>query len=85
MNWWLNPLVVVTFLPLIGVLLIALLEKQQVQLIRWMGLGTAVVTFGASLWLLAQFEVGRGIADLGEGAGHFDGVACQSHCHVCSP
>ncbi len=60
MNWWLNPLVVVTFLPLIGVLLIALLEKQQVRLIRWVGLGTAVVTFGASLWLLAQFEVGRG-------------------------
>jgi len=60
MNWWLNPLVVVTFLPLIGVLLIALLEKQQVRLIRWVGLGTAVVTFGASLWLLAQFEAGRG-------------------------
>jgi hypothetical protein len=35
--------------------------------------------------LVDQLEVGRGVADLGEVACDVDGVACQSHCHVCSP
>ncbi len=51
-----NPLILVTFFPMVGVLLIALLKAEQKTAIRWVALGTSLVTFGISLWLLAQFN-----------------------------
>ena len=60
MNWWLNPLVMVTFFPMVGAILIALVSREQARLIRWLALGTTLITLGLSIWLLTQFNPGRG-------------------------
>ncbi|NMC77828.1 MAG: NADH-quinone oxidoreductase subunit M, partial [Chloroflexi bacterium] len=51
-----NPLLLVTFFPLLGLLVILLLPGQQKNLIRWTALLTSLVTFGLALWVLAQFN-----------------------------
>src|SRR4051794_24933664 len=47
---------IVTFLPLVGALLLALLPNTQTKLIKTVGIGVAVVTFLASLALFTQFK-----------------------------
>jgi len=49
-------LTVVTFAPLVGALLIALVPRQREGLIRWLALTAAVVAFVASLALLVDFR-----------------------------
>ena len=49
---------IVTFLPLAGVLVIALLPRHNHNLIRGVALITALATFAASLMLLAGFDAG---------------------------
>ncbi len=56
MDFMSNPLNVVTFFPLIGVLLLLFVNKENKVLIRWISLLTALATFGLSLWLLSQFQ-----------------------------
>src|SRR5512134_3055085 len=56
MNFLLHPLTLTTFFPLLGVLLILFLREEQKNLIRWVALGTSLITFGISLWVLAQFD-----------------------------
>ncbi len=56
MNFGINPLLLVTFFPLVGFLVILFLSEQQKQAIRWTALITALINFGISLWLLAQFD-----------------------------
>src|SRR3989304_1404361 len=56
MNVLLHPLTLVTFSPLVGVLVILFLKQEQKNLIRWVALLTSLVTFGISLWVLAQFN-----------------------------
>ena len=51
-----NPLILVTFLPLVGFLIILLLKPEQKNAIRAVALATTLAVFGASLWLLAQFQ-----------------------------
>lgn len=51
-----NPLLLVTFFPLVGVLLIALLPREQKNAIRWVALLTSLITFGISLWVLSLFN-----------------------------
>lgn len=51
-----NPLVLVTFFPMVGFLLIAFLKPEQKSAIRWTALITSLVTFGISLWLLSLFN-----------------------------
>ena len=53
MNLMLNPLLLVTFFPLVGVLLILLYRKTWTSAIRWTALAVSLVTFGLSLWLLS--------------------------------
>ncbi len=53
-----NPLILTTFFPLVGFVVIAFLGAQQKALIRWVALATSLVTFLLSLWMLAQFQVG---------------------------
>ncbi len=55
-----NPLILVTFFPLVGFAVIAFLNSQQKTAIRWVALLTSLVTFGLSLVVLAQFRVGDG-------------------------
>jgi len=56
MNSGINPLLLVTFFPLVGVLLILLYKKTWKSAIRWTALITSLVTFGLSLWMLSMFD-----------------------------
>ena len=50
---WLS---LVIFLPLIGVLVLAFVPRDRIGLIKGIALGTALLTFAASLAVVAQFE-----------------------------
>lgn len=56
MNFFTNPLNLVTFFPLIGILVILFLKQEQKTTIRWVALGASLVTFGLSMWVLNLFE-----------------------------
>ncbi len=51
-----NPLLLVTFFPLAGALLILLFKTSWKNAARWTGLVTALFTFGFTLWMLAGFD-----------------------------
>jgi NADH-quinone oxidoreductase subunit M len=46
----------VTFIPLIGVLIIAALNPEAKRNARWIALYTTIITFGASIFLWASFD-----------------------------
>lgn len=50
MNFLFEPLSIVTFFPLLGVLAILFLKSEQKAALRWMALVTSLVTFLISLW-----------------------------------
>lgn len=56
MNYFIHPLTLVTFLPLVGVVVIILLKSEQKNAARYIALATSLVTFGVSLAILAQFR-----------------------------
>jgi NADH-quinone oxidoreductase subunit M len=56
MDFILEPLNILTFFPLLGVLFLLLLKKEQENLARWVSLAAALVTFGISLWVLSMFN-----------------------------
>jgi NADH-quinone oxidoreductase subunit M len=60
MDSGLSPLVLVTFLPLLGAIILLFFREQQRQAIRWSALAISLVTFGVSLWLLASFTASDG-------------------------
>jgi NADH-quinone oxidoreductase subunit M len=51
-----NPLVLMTFFPLAGVLVLIFIAPHQKEAMRWTALVTSLVTFGLSLWVLTQFD-----------------------------
>jgi NADH-quinone oxidoreductase subunit M len=56
MNFLLAPLNLVTFFPLLGVLVLLFLKSEQKAAIRWTALVTSLITFGISLWVLSLFH-----------------------------
>ena len=56
MNSSLNPLVLLTFFPLLGFLVIVLLKKEQKTAIRWTALITSLLAFFISLWVVFNFD-----------------------------
>jgi NADH-quinone oxidoreductase subunit M len=56
MNLGLNPLLLVTFFPLVGVLLVLLLKPVHKNAVRWVALSISLITFGLSIWMLTQFN-----------------------------
>lgn len=56
MNFFLYPLSLVTFFPLLGILIILFLKEEQKKLIRWIAFLTSLINFGISLAILAQFN-----------------------------
>jgi NADH-quinone oxidoreductase subunit M len=60
MNLIFNPLTLVTFFPLVGLLVILFLKPEQKDAIRWTALITSLITFGLSIWVLVQFSPGNG-------------------------
>ncbi len=51
-----HPLNAVTFFPLVGVLILLFLPREQVKAIRWVAFLTSLVTLGLSLWVLVLFD-----------------------------
>jgi len=56
MDFLLNPLTLVTFFPLLGVLVILFINRENKTVIRWVALITSLLTFGISLWVLVLFN-----------------------------
>jgi NADH-quinone oxidoreductase subunit M len=56
LNTLFQPLILVTFFPLVGVLVLLFLRQEQKNLIRWVALVTSLITFAISLAVLAYFN-----------------------------
>ena len=56
MDFLLQPLTLVTFFPLVGVLVILFLNRESKTAIRWTALITSLITFGISIWVLVLFN-----------------------------
>src|SRR3972149_1961225 len=55
MDFLFEPLNLVTFFPLLRGLVLLFLKDRE-DLARWVSLGTALITFGISLWVLSMFD-----------------------------
>jgi NADH-quinone oxidoreductase subunit M len=58
MNYVLHPLTLVTFIPVLGVLVLLFLKEEQKNVARWVALVTSLVTFAISIAILVQFNPG---------------------------
>lgn len=56
MDFLSHPLNLVTFFPLVGVLVLFFIKPEKKVVVRWVSLLTSLVTFGLSLWLLNMFN-----------------------------
>ncbi len=56
MEFLTNPLNLVIFFPLVGVLVLLFLPSSRKNLLRWTTLATTLVTFGLSIWMLMLFD-----------------------------
>src|SRR6478672_5792066 len=56
MNFFLQPLTLLTFFPLLGVLILLFVPSSQKSILRWVTLLTTLVTFLLSLWVLGMFD-----------------------------
>lgn len=56
MNFLFYPLTLVTFFPLLGILVLLFLKPEQKNAARWVALITSLITFAISLAVLAQFN-----------------------------
>jgi NADH-quinone oxidoreductase subunit M len=56
MEFLTNPLNMVIFFPLVGVLVLLCMPSSRKNLLRWTTLITTLVTFGLSIWLLTMFD-----------------------------
>ncbi len=56
MNFFIQPLTLLTFFPLLGVLVLLFLSSQAKMALRWTALITSTITFVISLWVLAMFN-----------------------------
>ena len=56
MSLLLQPLTLVTFFPLVGVLILLFLKEEWKSILRWVALLTSLVTFGLAMWVLVLFN-----------------------------
>jgi NADH-quinone oxidoreductase subunit M len=56
MNFVFQPLTMVTFFPLVGIVVLLFLRADQKETARWVALITSLITFGISIAVLAQFN-----------------------------
>ncbi|MEN6571138.1 MAG: NADH-quinone oxidoreductase subunit M [Anaerolineaceae bacterium] len=64
MNLGSEPLIWVTFFPLVGVLVILFLKSSWKNAIRWTALLTSLAVFGISLWVLGKFDAANAEAQM---------------------
>ena len=56
MEFLLQPLTLLTFFPLLGILVLLFTNSEAKNTIRWIALGTSLVTFAISMWVLTMFN-----------------------------
>ncbi len=56
MEFFTNPLNLVIFFPLVGVLIALFIPSEKKNALRWTALLTSLVTFGLSIWMLTLFD-----------------------------
>jgi len=56
MNFFLQPLTILTLFPLVGVLVLLFVKSESKNALRWTALVTSLITFGISLWELTKFK-----------------------------
>ena len=56
MEFLLQPLTLLTFLPLVGVLVILFINSEQKTAIRWTAMVTSLITLAVSLWVFSMFK-----------------------------
>ena len=56
MEFLLQPLTLLTFFPLLGILALFFIPGDNKNALRWTALITSLVTFGISLWVLGMFN-----------------------------
>jgi NADH-quinone oxidoreductase subunit M len=56
MNFLVQPLTLLTFFPLVGVLVLLFIKSENKEALRWTALGTSLATFVISLWVLLLFK-----------------------------
>lgn len=56
MEFLLQPLTLLTFFPLLGVLVILFMNSEWKTAIRWVALVTSLITLGISLWAFTMFK-----------------------------
>ena len=56
MNFFLQPLTLLTFFPLLGVLVLFFIPSDRKDLLRWTTLITTLITFAISLLVLTMFN-----------------------------
>ena len=65
MNFFSEPLTLMTFFPLVGVLILLILPSEKKNILRWTALVTSLITFGISLWVLTMFDASNPDLQLG--------------------
>jgi NADH-quinone oxidoreductase subunit M len=56
MDFITNPLNLVVFSPLLGVLVLLFLPSGKKNMLRWTALAASLLTFGLSIWMLTMFD-----------------------------
>ncbi len=56
MEFILQPLTLLTFFPLLGVLVLLFVPSDRKDTLRWIALVTSLLTFGVSIWVLTMFN-----------------------------
>ena len=56
MNFLIQPLTLLTFFPLVGVLVLLFVRSENKNALRWTALAASTITFAISLWVLALFR-----------------------------
>src|SRR5215510_4395174 len=56
MEFLLQPLTLLTFFPLLGIVVLFFIPSDNKNALRWTALLTSLVTFGISLWVLGMFN-----------------------------
>ena len=56
MEFIFQPLTLLTFFPLLGVLVLLFINNEQKNTLRWTALVTSLLTFAISLWVLVRFD-----------------------------
>ena len=79
MSIGINPLTWVTFSPVIGILIILFLRKEQHRAIRWTALLVSLVTLALSIWVLIQFQPAQAAYQLGEDQAWFSLLGLNIH------